>query len=363
MNRLPPVPIARAASAVRTAVQRAAARMVPPEVGILELGSAFIATQAVYAAARLGLPDALAGGPRAPDDVAARLGLDADATHRLLRACTTWGVFREEPDGRFALTPLAERLRSDVPGSMRDVVLMLGDPTYQRVWGELAESVRTGTPGVERAVGRTMWDHLDHDPEFDAVFNAAMARLSELDWPAIAAVYDFTRFSRVVDVGGGHGGLLVRMLAAAPSAEGVLFDRAPLADGARRLLGEAGVLDRCRFEAGSYFDTVPDDGDLYVLRRVLHDYDDDQAAAVLSTVRRHMLERATLLVIEGVVPPGNTPHFAKALDLDMLVFVGGRERTEEQWRALLADTGFRTTRVVPTVSAVSLVEAVPGRLP
>ncbi|WP_223147537.1 methyltransferase [Georgenia wutianyii] len=363
MNRLPPVRIARAAFSVRAAVQKAASRMVPADVGLLELASGFIATQAIYAATRLGLPDALAGGPRAPDDVAARLGLDADATHRLLRACTTWGVFREEPDGRFTLTPLAERLRSDVPGSMRDVVLMLGDPTYQRVWGELAESVRTGTPGVERAVGRTMWDHLDHDPEFDAVFNAAMARLSAQDWPAVDAVYDFSRFCRIVDVGGGHGGLLALMLTAAPSAEGVLLDRAPMADGARRLLGEAGVLDRCRIESGSYFDAVPDDGDLYVLRRVLHDYDDDRAAAVLSTVRRHMRERATLLIVEGVVPPGNTPHFAKALDLDMLVFVGGRERTEEQWRTLLADTGFRTLRVIPTVSPVSLVEAVPGRLP
>lgn len=363
MNRLPPVRVARAGSAARTTVQKLVRRMVPPEIGVLELTSGFMATHAVYAATRLGIPDTLVAGPRSPADIAAELELDADATHRLLRACATWGVFHEEPDGRFALTPLADRLRSGTRDSMRAVVLMLGDPGYQRVWGELAETVRTGDPGAERALGRSMWDHLEKDREFGAVFDDAMTRLSALDWPTVAAVYDVTRFSRIVDVGGGHGQLLALMLVAAPSAEGVLLERAAMADGATRLLREAGVLDRCRFEAGSFFDTVPSDGDLYVLRRVLHDYDDDQAAAILTTLRRHMPEHATLLVLEGVVPPGNTPHFAKALDLDMMLFVGGRERTEPQWRALLADAGFRTTRVIPTVSSVSLVEAVPGRNP
>ena len=363
MSRVPPTRLVRAATTVRTAVQKLAARMVPPEAGVLELASGFMATHAIYAAARLGLADVLAGGPLSPADVAARAGTQADATHRLLRACATWGVFREEPDGRFALTPLADRLRTGTPDSMRDVVLMLGDPTYQRVWAELPATVRTGEPGAERALGRSMWDHLDEDPGFGNVFHAAMTRLSTLDWPAVAAVYDFSRFSRVVDVGGGHGQLLALVLREAPDAEGVLVERASMADGATRLLNDAGVGDRCRFVAGSVFDTAPPDGDLYLLRRVLHDYDDAEAAAVLANLRAHMRERATLLVLEGVVPPGNTPHLSKALDLDMMLFVGGRERTEAQWRALLADTGFRTTRIVPTVSPISLVEAVPGRKP
>lgn len=363
MTRVPPTRLARAATAVRTTVQHLAARMVPPEVGVLELAAGFMATHALYTAARLRIADALVTGPLSPADVAARVGTHPDATHRLLRACATWGVFREEPDGRFALTPLADRLRSGTRDSMRDVVLMLGDPHYQSVWAELAATVRTGEPGAERALGRSMWEYLEHDADFGEVFNAAMTRLSALDWPAVAAVYDFTRLSRVVDVGGGYGQLLALVLGAAPAAEGVLVERPSMADGAARLLGEAGLGDRYRFEAGSFFDTVPSDGDLYLLRRVLHDYDDGEAAAVLTTLRAHMRERATLLVLDGVVPPGNTPHFAKALDLDMMLFVGGRERTEAQWRALLADTGFRTTQIVPTVSPISVIEAVPGRKP
>ncbi|WP_454085343.1 methyltransferase [Georgenia sp. Marseille-Q6866] len=363
MSRVPPTRLVRAATTVRTTVQKLAARMVPPEVGVLELASGFMATHAVYAATRLGIPDALVAGPLPPADVAARVGTHEDATHRLLRACAMWGVFSEEPDGRFALTPLADRLRAGTRDSMRAVVLMLGDPSYQRVWAELATTVRTGEPGAERALGRSMWEHLEHDAEFGDVFHAAMTRLSALDWPAVSAVYDFTRFSRVVDLGGGHGQLLALVLGAAPAAEGVLVERSSMADSAARLLGEAGLGDRYRFEAGSFFDTVPADGDLYLLRRVLHDYDDAQAAAILTTLREHVRERATLLVLDGVVPPGNTRDFSKALDLDMMLFVGGRERTEPQWRALLADTGFRTTRIVPTVSPISLIEAVPGRKP
>lgn len=191
------------------------------------------------------------------------------------------------------------------------------------------------------------------------MFDDAMSRLSALDWPAVAAVYDFAPFTRIVDVGGGHGQLLALALAAALTTEGVLFERAGMADRAERLLRAPGVVERTRFEAGSLFATAPTDGDLYVLRRVLHDFADADALAILTTLRRHMPPGATLLVIECVVPPGTRPHLGKLLDLDMLLFVGGRERTEPQWRALLAAAGLRTTRVVPTVSPVSLIEASP----
>lgn len=363
MSSLPPARVARAATAVRSGLQRLTTRMVPAEVGVLELASGFMATHALYALSRLGIPDALADGPLTAEDVAARRGTDPDATYRLLRACATWGIVDERPDGRFALTPLGRRLRTGSEGSMRDVVLMLGHPDYQRVWRELAESVRSGEPGAQRALGRPMWDHLEHDAEFAATLNDAMTRLSALDWPTVDAVYDFGRFRRIVDLGGGHGQLLALMLAAAPAAEGVLLEREALADGARRLLGGAGVLDRARFEAGSFFDTAPTDGDLYVLRRVLHDFDDEQAGAILATVRRQMPAGATLLVLESVVPGPGTAHFAKALDLDMMLFVGGRERTEPEWRALLATAGFPTVRVIPTVSTISVIEALPDQQP
>ncbi|GGK60300.1 methyltransferase [Ornithinimicrobium pekingense] len=363
MTRLPPTRLLQAAAAARTGLQRLTGRMVPPEVALLELTTGFIATRTVYAAAEVGLADALASGPRTSADLATDLGTDPDATHRLLRACAAWGVFRQRRDGRFELTPAADRLRAGTPGSMREVVRMLGHPAYQRVWGELAGSVRTGEAGAERALGSSMWDYLEQDRGFGETFDAAMTRLSALDWPMVEAVYDFSRFRVIADVGGGHGQLLALMLGAAPEARGILLEQASMTAGAQELLAREGVLERCEVRAGSFFETAPDDADLYVLRRVLHDHDDERAAAVLTTLRGHMPPGATLLVMEGVVPAGNGPHLSKALDLDMLVFVGGRERTEAQWHALLTSTGFEPPRIVPTLSSVSLVESTPRRSP
>jgi hypothetical protein len=243
---------------------------------------------------------------------------------------------------------------------MRSVVLMIGDPRYQAVWGQLPEAVTTGEPRAEAVHGVSMWDLLDRDADYATTFNDAMGRLTALDWPTVAAVYDFMPFGTIVDVGGGHGQLLALMLEAAPAADGVLFEQQSLVGPAEQLLREAGMLDRCRVVAGSFFETAPDDGDLYVLRRVVHDFDDERAVALLATVRRHMPAGATLLLMESVVPPGNEPHFAKTLDLDMLLFVGGRERTESEYAALLDRAGFRMTRVVPTISTISLVEARPA---
>ena len=363
MTRLPPARVIRAATRLRTAVQSLARSMVPPEIGLLELASGFMATHAIYAAAKLGIADTLMDGPLTAKDIASRVGSDPDATHRLLRACATFGVFTEKPDGRFDLTPLARGLRSGTPDSMLPVILMLGDPDYQRPWAHLAGTVRTGAPAAETVFGKPMWDHLDENPEFAATFDTAMTRLSALDWPTVRAVYDFTPYTTIVDIGGGQGQLLASMLEASPSAEGVLLERDVLHESAEQHLREAGLLPRCRIESGSFFDTAPTDGDLYVMRRVIHDFDDDRAAAILTNIRRHMPEGSTLLLLESVVPPGNTPHFAKTLDLDMMIFVGGRERTERQFDSLLDRAGFRMTRVIPTISTLSLIEAVAGRRP
>ncbi|WP_374454417.1 methyltransferase [Nocardioides sp.] len=361
MAKIPPVRVVRAATSVRTALQSLTRRMVPPEVGVLELASGFMATHITYAVARLGIADVLAPRARPAAEVAGELGTNPDATYRLLRAAAATGLLREDDHGRFSLTPLGATLRSDTEDSMRPVVLMVGDPAYQAVWGRLPDAVTTGSPGAEAALGVPMWEHVDRDADFAATFNDAMTRLSDLDWPTVEAAYDFTPFATIVDVGGGHGHLLARMLEAAPAAKGVLLERASVIEGAEAHLREAGVLARCRLEPGSFLETAPDDGDLYVLRRVVHDFDDEQASAILATLRRHMPGTATLLLMESVVPPGKEPHFAKTLDLDMLVFVGGRERTEREMATLLDRSGFRMTRVVPTVSTISLVEARPGR--
>jgi hypothetical protein len=228
------------------------------------------------------------------------------------------------------------------------------------VWSRLPESVTTGEAQAEAVHGVSMWGLLERDPDYAATFNEAMSRLTALDWPTVAAAYDFTPFRRIVDVGGGHGQLLASMLDVAPGAEGVLLEQESLLPDAEERLRQAGVLARCRLEAGSFFEQVPGDGDLYVLRRVLHDFDDERALAILGTIRRDMPAGATLLLLESVVPPGGGPDFAKTLDLDMLLFVGGRERTEEEYAVLLRRSGFDPTRVVPTISPISLVEARPA---
>jgi hypothetical protein len=359
MTRLPPVPVARAASAVRTAAQGLTRRMVPPSVGVLELVSGLIEASTVYAVAKLGVADALARGPLTAADVADELGTHPDATFRLLRAAAGHGLLRQDGD-RFELAALGRPLVSDAPDSMRAVVLMIGDPRYQSVWSRLPESVTTGEAQAEAVHGVSMWGLLERDPDYAATFNEAMSRLVALDWPTVAAAYDFTSFRRIVDVGGGHGELLASMLDVAPGAEGVLLEQESLLPDAEERLRKAGVLARCRLEGGSFLDRVPGDGDLYVMRRVLHDFDDDLALALLITLRRDMPTGATLLLMESVVPPGGGPHFAKSLDLDMLLFVGGRERTEQEYAALLGRAGFELTRVVPTISPISLVEARPA---
>ena len=359
MSRLPPVRVAAAATSVRTAVQGLTRRMVPPPIGVLELMTGLIEANTLYAVARLGVADVLAGGPRTAADVAAELGTHPDATFRLLRAAAGYGLLRQDGD-RFGLTALGRPLLSDSPESMRSVVLMIGDPRYQSVWNRLPESVTTGTAQAEAVHGVSMWGLLDRDPDYAATFNEAMSRLTALDWPTIAAVWDFTPYARIVDVGGGHGQLLASMLGAAPAAEGVLLEQESLLPAAEQRLREAGVLSRCRLESGSFFDRVPDDGDLYVMRRVVHDFDDEQALALLTTVRRDMRAGATLLLLESVVPPDGGPHFAKSLDLDMLLFVGGRERSEQEFATLLGRAGLEMTRIVPTISMICLVEARPA---
>lgn len=359
MTRVPPVRIVTVATAIRNSLQNLTRRMVPAQIQVLELASGFIGSQAVYAATKIGIPDALAGGPRTSAEIAEQVNANPDATARLLRACASIGMFTIDEHGRFGLNAVSEQLRSDVETSMRPVVLMLGDPAYWNPWGELTYSVRTGKPSVDKVLGKSMWDFMSDNPDFEATFNNAMTCLTRLDWPTIAAVYDFTKFDTIVDVGGGQGQLLSLILEASPESNGILFEQDSVIEQAADFLGDCGALPRCTLECGSFFETVPVGGDLYVMRRVIHDWDDEDAARILATVRRSIPEHGALLLIESVIPENNSPHFGKMLDLDMLIFVGGRERTEAQLRTLLQRAGFDVSRVVATASTLSLIEARP----
>jgi hypothetical protein len=315
-------------------------------------------TQMIYVAARLGLADVLAAGPQSSGELAARTGTHAPALYRLLRALSSLGIFREEAPDRFALTALAEPLRSDVPNSVRGLAMFAGDPQSWLPWGDLIQTVITGDQAFLRIFGLDNWPYRAAHPEANAIFNGAMTSNSRRDIAAILAAYDFAPFTTVVDVGGGQGALLTGILQAYPALRGILFDQPHVVDQAAPVLDAAGVADRCTVVAGDFFEGLPPGGDAYLLRRIIHDWDDAESVAILRQCRRAMPAEGKLLLVEAVIQPPNRPDFAKLSDINMLVALGGRERTEEEFAALLAEAGFTMTQVLPTEWRSNIIEAV-----
>jgi len=276
----------------------------------------------------------------------------------MLRALASVGVFTETAPGTFALTPLADLLRTAVPGSMRALAITYNEEQY-RAWGELLHSVKTGGVAFEHIYGMPVFEYFAQHPEADRVFNDAMIGWSNQVAGAVADTYDFAPFRTVVDVGGGYGTLLAAILRNNPDARGILFDQPHVIAGADGLLTAAGVADRCATVGGDFFAAVPEGGDAYVLAQILHDWDDDRCMTILRQCRRAISSHGKLLVVELVLPPDEEPFFGKWLDLHMLVMNGGRERTAIEYGALFQATGFQLTRVVPTPPGPSVVEAVP----
>jgi SAM-dependent methyltransferase len=319
--------------------------------------------QAVHAAAVLGVADALAAGPLRSEEAAARLGVHAGALHRLLRALAVLGLCAHEPDGRFALTALGACLRTDSPDSVRSWALLWGGQMMWRPWGHLADCVRTGEMAPKLLDGvATPFEYMAAHPEDDAIFNRSMLELTRGVAGVLAASYDFAEASTVVDVGGGYGALLPPLLRAFPKLRSVVYDLPRCAEGAAALFAEAGLSDRCRFVGGDFFESVPPGGDVYLLKSVIHDWDDARSRAILANVCAAMDPGARLLVLEWIVPERVGPGDAGIVgtDLNMLVMVGGQERTEAEYRALMASAGLRVTEIVPTPAAMSLIECVPG---
>jgi len=342
----------------RGALDRLHQATAPPHIAMLELALGSWFTAALYATVRLGIADELADGPRSADDIAARVGTDPAATFRLLRALASRSVLTMGRDRRFALTRLGATLRRDRPESMAPMLAFVGSRQHWEHWGNLLHSVRTGDTAVQKLRGTDVFSYLDSDPEFAALFNQAMTGGSRAVNENAVPAYDFTDRKLIVDIGGGHGSLLAAILAAAPRAHGVLFDRPSVVAEAHVVLDPAGVTPRCRVEGGSFFDAVPAGGDTYVLKAIIHDWDDDDAVAILRNVRTAIAERGTVLLFEMVLPEGTPPHLGFLVDLEMLVSAGGRERTAGQYSELLARAGFELVRVIPTASPLSIVEAV-----
>ena len=309
-------------------------------------------------AAKLGIADLLKDSPKSCDELATATGTNAPSLYRVLRALASLGVFAETQPNHFTLTPLAACLQSDTPNSVRACVIMQGEVNYQ-AWGEFMHSVQTGGSSFEHIYGMNLYEYLAQNPESAKIFDDAMTNLSVIQSAAIAASYDFSSIQTLVDIAGGQGLLIASILKSNPTLKGVLFDQPPVIERAKRFLEAEGVLERCQLAAGNFFESVPEGGDAYILKYIIHDWDDERAIAILKQCHKVMPANGKILVAEQVIPPANEPFMGKLLDLQMLVMTdGGRERTEAEYRALFEKAGFKLTRIVPTQREVSIVEGI-----
>ncbi len=321
---------------------------------VLDHAIALMRSSAVFVAAELGIADLLAGGPKSVSELAAATQTHRRSLYRLLRMLASYGIFAEDDTETFQLTPLGSVLRSGVPGSVRDAARVFDQPFWQAA-GSLLQTIRDGRPGFEEEAGMGFYDHLSRHPHDGDRFDSAMANLSEGEDGAIVAAYDFSGFEQIVEIGGGRGGFLAEILKAHKEPRGVLFDRPEVVANPTHL-SRAGVLDRCEIVGGSFREFVPAGADAYVLKRVLMDWEDEDAIAVLGLCRDAMAEGASILAVDGVVPPGNERHTIKDLDLLLMVLVCGGPRTEDDFRQLYGRAGLRVTRILPTLSELSIVE-------
>jgi SAM-dependent methyltransferase len=323
-----------------------------PSQQIMRLGFGFAVSQALRVIIELGIPDLIASGKQSVDELAAATQSNAAALYRVMRVLAPEGVFREVLPRHFELTEVGTVLRSDRPGP-RDFVRMINSEPYL-AFEQLLHSVRTGEPAFDKVFGSARFDWLSEHPEQAALFQRAMVALSQGSNEAVAEAYDFRQFTRVVDVGGGHGQLLSAILARNPHLNGVLFDLPSGVAAARESAG--GGLPRIEFIAGDFFESVPS-GDVYVIKKVVHDWDDARAAVVLRNCRKAMLPNGKVLVAETLVLPGDEPNQIKNIDVVMLAVTGGLERSEAQYASLLETAGLRLERVIPTQGPISILEA------
>src|SRR5688572_29090733 len=332
----------------------------PPHVQLIQMSMGLWVSRILYVAAELGLADHLAAGPRSAEELAGPTGTHAPSLHRLMRTLGNLGVLTQGPDGRFGLTPLGEALRTGAPGSARSTILTVASETFSRAMGELKYSVQTGRRGFDKAFGEEFFDFLAKDADAASRFSETMIGIHGMEPAAVAEAYDFSGVETLLDVGGASGHMLATILERHPSTRGVLYDLPHVVTDAPALLAARGVAERVTIAGGSFFEHVPAGGDAYILSHIVHDWDEEKCLALLGHVRRAMKPGGRLLIVEMVLPEGDAPHPGKMFDMVMLVIPGGQERTAEEYRALLARAGFRLERVVPTASAVSVVEAVPA---
>lgn len=343
-----------------TTASEAGSLALPPQVLLYQLATAHYVSHALRVVAALGIADHLKDGPRLATELARATGTHPASLNRVLRLLANAGVFDEQEDGAFRLTPIGECLRTDVPGSAHAMVKLFAGPRILDNWKDLEYCVQTGQPAPRK---RGIVDHFsdpNRDPDEAAAFDAAMADLTRMTAVAVAAAYDFSRFHTLIDVGGGNGTLLIGILGANPGLRGVVFDLPSVATRAARRISESGIGDRCQVASGDFFKEVPAGGDAYILKHVIHDWDDEHALTILRNCRRSMGPGGRLLIVEGIYPRridrSPASRGAAANDVNMLVNTGGRQRSEAEFRALYEAAGLTLTRIVLTEARVSVIE-------
>jgi len=332
----------------------------PPHAQLVQMATAHWASHIVYVAAKLSLADHLAKGPKRADELAVATNTHAPSLGRFMRTLAHLGLVTEH-GAQFTLTLLGEALKTGAPGAARSAILTLASPWMTGGWERLLESVQSGRPGLEKALGMPIFDWLALHPEEASLFSETMVSFHGAEPAAVAAAYDFSDITTIVDVGGATGNLLAAILDKYPGSRGILYDLPHVVRDAPKLIQGRGLSDRVTIVSGSFFERVPEGGDAYLLSHIIHDWNEDQCLTILGHCRRIMKPTARVLIIEMVLPTGNVPHPGKMLDMMMLVGPGGQERTEPEYDALLNKAGLRLTKVVPTDSAVSVVEAMTHR--
>jgi hypothetical protein len=333
----------------------------PPGLQVLEITySNFVIARGIYAFAKLGIADFMGNDPRSSEEIATDVSVDPKALYRLLRTLSTADVVWETSDHRFTLGPLGEVLRSDVPDSMRGWAIFSGEPFYLQAWEQIVHSIQTGNTAWEHVHQMPIFDYIGKHQDAAQILDQAMTSLSSGEAPAIVAAYDFTGIRTLADIGGGQGFILRAILKANHDLRGILVDRADALQGIEKQLEIDGLAERCQVIAGDFFKSVPHGAEVYLLKYVIHDWDDEQGIAILKNVRKAIGSSGKLLLVETIVPPPGEAHYAKLQDLEMMVIVGSKERTTEEYSQLLKKSGFKLNKVIPTSEPLSILEALPN---
>ncbi len=332
---------------------------IPPPMQLMHMLMGFMVTRAISSAANMGIADVLKGGPKYYTDIAKAIKAEQKAVHRLMRALTSVGVFAEPEPGKFALTPISQFLVKDTPGSLAGMAKMITTPSHWLPWGRFDETLQAGISCAEKVLGGNVFDYYKCNPVEGQIFAEAMSSFSSMTSGAVAQAYDFKQFKKIADVGGGHGFLLATILNSAPKAKGVLYDLPEVVKEAGPLLHE--VKSRVEIKSGSFFDSVPEGCDCYVMKHIIHDWDDARCTTILKNIRKVMAPGAKVAVVEILMPDKAIPDPSFLMDINMLAMTpGGCERTEQGFKDLFKGAGLKLNSITRTMSPAAVMEAVAG---